>query len=170
MGSQHFGQNQQVSADGYKAMNPDRPVRCGPRKHQQTIDRHELVRPHQSRHTEDEIELHNHIEDETTHGTTRRECQILLDSRRRSKKKRSKTSSVTRFPSSSPDNPSEEFLGTPAACSIRPITSVTFEPLPFRHTLEIQNGSFRGRLSPALRHRKARVRPRLRRSCTASTS
>ena len=60
---QELSDNQQIAGDGNDAMHSNRAIRWRPGKHQVAKNRHKLIRPNQSGHTEDEVQLHQGEED-----------------------------------------------------------------------------------------------------------
>ncbi len=58
-----LGQNEQIAEDRDNAVGSNRAMARGPWKHQQSENRHQLVRPHQTRYSKDKVQLHNQVKD-----------------------------------------------------------------------------------------------------------
>ena len=79
---QNPGNNQQVTYHGHDSVNANCTMAGRPGKHQQPENRHELIRPHKSGHSKDQVHLHNQVENQIFHrGDDLGEGEILLQLR-----------------------------------------------------------------------------------------
>ena len=61
--SHYLCNHEQIANHRYYPMNANGSVRWWPGEHQEPEHGHQPVRPHQSRYTKDEIQLHNQVKD-----------------------------------------------------------------------------------------------------------
>jgi len=66
---QQFSEDEHITHDRHDTVHADRPMGRRPGEHKDSIQRHQLVGPHESRNAENQVHLHKENDKKIFHGS-----------------------------------------------------------------------------------------------------